>query len=88
MPGMTTPPLDILIRCADPLDLAESLVCRAEEHAGDAREARDLGDHSLAGRFREEQRACMKRAEVHALISSATSLQRIADALDRLALAR
>lgn len=86
MPGMTS--LDITIRCADPIDLAEALIVRADEHATDAREARQLGDHSLAGRFREEQRACIKRAEVHALISQATSMQRIADALERFALSR
>lgn len=83
MPAMTTH-RDI----ADPLDYASTLIAQAEEHAADARTARDLGDHSIAGRFREEQRACMKRAEVEAAISQAASMQRIADALDRLALLR
>ena len=85
MPGMTTHYADIT---ADPIALAISALDASREHARDARAARNLDDHSLAGRFREEQRAATKRAEVNASISQAMSLERIADTLDRLALLR
>lgn len=83
MPGMTTHHADIT---ADPIALALTDLEASRQHASDARDARNLDDHPLAGRFREEQRAATKRAEVNASISQAISLQRIADALDRFAL--
>jgi hypothetical protein len=72
----------------DPIDYAATCITAANIHADRAAERRAEGDHSAAGIDREQQRYYMKRAEVHLAQSQAVSMQRIADALDRLALLR
>lgn len=66
---------------------ALTLIARADEHAADARAARNLDDHRLAGRFREEERAAMQRAKLLVEIAQTEALDAIADAARRLALA-
>lgn len=83
MPAMTTH-ADI----SDPLDYAATCLAAANIHADRAADHRAAGDHPAAGIDREQQRYYMKRAEVHIAQSQASSMQRIADALDRLALMR
>lgn len=77
-----TLPIDL-----NPIAHALTLIARADEHAADARAARNLDDHRLAGRFREEERAALQRAKLLIEIAHADALDTIADAARRIALA-
>ena len=87
MRPMTYTP-DITARLGDPITLAEHCLALAVGHADSAADHRAADQHSAAGVDREQQRYYMDRARVHAEISQAESLRTIADALDRIALAR
>lgn len=72
----------------DPTMLALTNLASADHHAESARLLRDADEHRAAGLRRESERLCLKRAEVLAGIAQARALETIAEALDRIALAR
>lgn len=82
MPAMTTTHVDI----SDPIDLAATCMQAAQIHQDKGDDLRRSDQHGAAGIEREAQRHYMKRAELHLAASQAASLQRLADALDRIAL--
>jgi hypothetical protein len=81
-------PMTYTVDISDPLTLAETCLAAADAHAQEAAEHRHAEQHSAAGVEREHQRYYTKRAEVLAAVSTARSMERIADALDRIALAQ
>lgn len=81
---MTTHTVDY----TDPLMSSRTLVARAAGYGNDALEFRRAGNHQQAGVLRELERAALKRAEVLALIDAAEGLDRVAQAIERLGLAR
>ena len=68
------------------IDAALALLAAADLHATHTMGYRALDDHQMAGRFAEQQRACMKRAELLVAIAQAEALDHIAQRLDRIAL--
>ncbi len=72
----------------DPLTLALTNLASADHHAEAARDLRDRAEHSDAGKRRESERLCLKRAEVLAAVATAQALDSIAESLNRIALAR
>lgn len=66
---------------------ALALLAEADLHGEDARTARSMEQHSLAGQFRERERMCLKRAELLVSVAQADALSDIADAARRIALA-
>ncbi len=72
----------------DPITLARTNLASADHHAEAARALRDEGEHSDAGKRREAERLCLKRAEVLALVAQAEALESVAESLNRIALAR
>jgi hypothetical protein len=83
-----TVPVDYMLdRIGSPTDIALTLIARADEHGADARAARNLGDHALAGRFREEERLALTRAKLLVEIAQTEALDTLADSARRIALA-
>lgn len=75
----------------DPTALALTYLASADDHAANAREARALDTpeaHRVAGRFREEERLCLKRAEILSSIAQAQALADLANSHNTIALAR
>lgn len=75
----------------DPTALALTYLASADDHAANAREARDLDTpeaHRLAGRFREEERLCLARAKILVGIAQAHALADLADSANTIALSR
>lgn len=80
----------------DPIARALTYIAQADEHSVEAERLRNLADdatnratlHALAGRHRERERGCLKRAEVLAQIATAQALADVADSGHTIALAR
>ena len=78
-----------LAQVTDPATAALSYLTSADEHATTARLLRDVdtfASHKEAGRHREEERLCLKRAEILAAVAQAQSLEHLADSAQRIGL--
>lgn len=73
---------------SDPIALALTNLASADHHAEAARDLRARGEHSDAGIRREQERLCLKRAEILAHVAQAQALADLADSGNRIALAQ
>jgi hypothetical protein len=87
MPGMTTH-AGHSHALTDPIALALTNLASADHHAEAARDLRERDEHAEAGKRRESERLCLKRAEILAEIAQAQALDGISEALHRIALAQ
>lgn len=87
MPGMTTH-AGHSHALTDPITLALTNLASADHHGEAARNLRDAGEHSNAGKRREDERLCLKRAEILAGLAQAQHLSDLAESLNRIALAQ